>query len=85
MSKPAPYAAKLKKATRGTRSTMWLWTAEVFADRQGYRVLAAGQQGEMQIPPSLATQYPATMLLRIYAMNALGKVYLVSKGFDLTQ
>ncbi|HMD71803.1 MAG TPA: DUF5060 domain-containing protein [Bryobacteraceae bacterium] len=85
VSKPAPYAAKLKKATRGTRSVMWLWTGEVFADRQGYRVLAAGVQGEMRIPPSLATRFPATMLLRVYAMNALGKVYLVSKGFDLTQ
>jgi hypothetical protein len=62
-----------------------LWTAEVFADRQGYRVLAASEQGEMRIPPSLANQYPATMLMRIYAMNAFGKVYLVSKGFDLTQ
>jgi hypothetical protein len=85
ISKPAPFAAKLKKATRGTRSMMWLWTGEVFGDRQGYRVLATGQQGEMRIPPSLATRFPATMLMRIYAMNALGKVYLVSKGFDLTQ
>jgi hypothetical protein len=39
----------------------------------------------MRIPPSLATRYPATMLMHIYAMNALGKVYLVSKGFDLTE
>jgi hypothetical protein len=85
VSRPAPYSAKLKKATRGTRSMMWLWTGEVFADRQGYRVLAASEQGEMRIPPSLANQYPATMLMRIYAMNAFGKVYLVSKGFDLTQ
>jgi hypothetical protein len=85
VSKPVPYAAKLKKATRGTRAMMWLWTGEVFADRQGYRVLASSQEGEMQVPPSLAAQYPATMLMRVYAMNALGKVYLVSKGFDLTQ
>jgi hypothetical protein len=85
VSKPAPYAAKLKKATRGTRTMMWLWIGDVFADHQGYRVLATTQQGAMQIPSSLATDYPATMLLRVYAMNALGKVYLVSKGFDLTQ
>jgi hypothetical protein len=85
VSRPAPYSAKLKKATRGTRSMMWLWTGEVFADRQGYRVLAASERGTMRIPPSLATRYPATMLMHIYAMNALGKVYLVSKGFDLTE
>lgn len=85
VSKPVPYSAKLKRATLGTRSMMWLWIGDVFADHQGYRVLATGPEGTMQIPPSLATQYPATMLLRVFALNALGKVYLVSKGFDLTQ
>lgn len=85
VAKPVPYSAKLKRATRGTRTMMWLWIGDVFADHQGYRVLATGPEGTMQIPSSIATQYPATMLLRIYALNALGKVYLVSKGFDLTQ
>jgi hypothetical protein len=85
MSKPEPFAAKLKRQTRGTRTMMWLWIGDVFAEHQGYRVLGSTQEGAMQIPPAMATQFPATMLLRIYAMNALGKVYLVSKGFDLTK
>lgn len=85
ISKPAPYEAKLKRATRGTRNMMYLWTGEVFADHLGYRVLATGPSGTMQIPPSIAGNFPATMLLRVYALNALGKVYMVSKGYDLNK
>jgi len=85
ISKPAQYAARLKRSTRGTRTMMWLWTGEVFADHLGYRVLGTGESGTLQIPANIAGNYPATMLLRVYALNALGKVYLVSKGFDLTK
>jgi hypothetical protein len=85
LSKPAPYAVKLKRATRATRSMMYLWTGEVTADGQGYRVLATGPQGTLQLPSRLATNYPANMLLRLYGMNANGKVYLVAKGYDLTR
>jgi hypothetical protein len=80
-----PYAATVKKATRATRSMMWLWTGEVTADHRGYRVLATGQKGAFTPQISLAYHYPATMLLKMYGMNSYGKVYLVSKGFDLTQ
>ena len=40
-----PFAAKLTKETRATRTMMWLWTGEVSADGQGYRVLATGPEG----------------------------------------
>ena len=85
ISKPLPYAATVKKSTRATRSIMWLWTGEVSADRQGYRVLATGQKGTMLPPAGLAQNYPALMLMKVYAMNANGKVYLVSKGYDLSR
>lgn len=85
ISKPVPYAAKIKKATRATRSVMWLWTGEVSGDRQGYRVLGTGQKGTMLPPAALALSYPTTMLMKVYAMNANGKVYLVSKGYDLSR
>jgi len=39
LSKPASYAAKLKRETRATRAMMFLWTGEVASDGQGYRVL----------------------------------------------
>jgi hypothetical protein len=85
ISKPVPYSTKIKKATRATRSIMWLWTGEVAVDRQGYRVLGTGPKGTMLVPSSLAVNYPAVMLMKVYAMNANGKVYLVSKGYDLTR
>ena len=83
--RPVPYATKVKRATRATRSILWLWTGEVSADHQGYRVLATGQKGTLQVPPAIAVDYPALLLLKVYAMNANGKVYLVSKGYDLTR
>ena len=60
-----PYATKVKRAgTRATRSILWLWTGEVSADHQGYRVLATGQKGTLQVPPAIAVDYPALLLLR---------------------
>lgn len=81
----APYAATIKKATRATRSMMWLWTGEVTADHRGYRVLATGQKGTMTPQVGLAFHYPANLLMKVFGMNSYGKVYLVSRGYDLEQ
>ncbi|MDR3702192.1 MAG: DUF5060 domain-containing protein [Candidatus Sulfopaludibacter sp.] len=80
-----PFAITIKKATRATRQMMWLWTGEVTADHRGYRVLATGQKGAFTPQLGLAFHYPANLLLKLYGMNSYGKVYLVSKGFELTQ
>jgi hypothetical protein len=85
VARPQPFSAKVKRSTRATRSILWLWTGEVAADGQGYRVLGTAQSGTMQVPPGIALNYPATILLKVYAMNANGKVYQVSKGYDLTR
>ncbi|MBV9747011.1 MAG: DUF5060 domain-containing protein, partial [Acidobacteriia bacterium] len=45
VGKAISYSTKVKRETRATRSMMWLWTGEVAADGQGYRVLATGSQG----------------------------------------
>ena len=82
---PVPYSAKVTRSTRATRSIMWLWTGEVAGQGQGYRVLGTSQKGNMRIPAGIAASYPATLLLKVYAMNANGKVYQVSKGYDLTR
>jgi hypothetical protein len=74
-SKPVPYAAKITRETRATRSVAWLWMGEVASDQQGYRVLASGQKGTFMVPPDLAQTYPAVMHMRLYGMNANGKVY----------
>jgi hypothetical protein len=85
IARPTPYAATVKKTTRATRIMMWLWTGEVHSNGQGYRVLATGSKGSFTLPPDLTAQTPASLLLKLYCMNAYGKVYLVDKGFELTQ
>jgi hypothetical protein len=62
---------------------MWLWTGEVSADRQGYRVLATGQKGVMRPLTGIAKNFPAVMHLRVYGMNANGKVYAIDRAFGL--
>ncbi len=76
-----PFAAKLTKETRATRTMMWL-AGEVSADGQGYRVLATGQKGVMR-PLAGSRNFPAVMHLRVYGMNANGKVYAIDRAFGL--
>jgi hypothetical protein len=80
---PPPFAAKIIKETRATRTMMWLWTGEVSADGQGYRVLATGQKGTMGSLSGVAKKYPAVMHLRAYGMNANGKVYAIDRTLGL--
>jgi hypothetical protein len=81
----AHFSVKLKRTSRATRAMLWMWTAEVTADHQGYRVLGTAPQGDFTLPASLALNYPATALLRLYAINGYGAVYMVAKGYDLNQ
>lgn len=85
IEKPSPYSVKLKRESLATRSMRYLWTGEVTADHQGFRVLGTGATGTMTPPKRLATNYPALLLMKIYGMNANGKVYLVTKATDLNQ
>jgi hypothetical protein len=82
---PPPYAAKMTHETRATRSMMWLWTGEVAADGQGYRVIATGQKGQMWPLAGLAKNFPAIMHMRLYGMNANGKVYTMDAALGLNQ
>jgi len=80
-----PYSVKMKRETRATRSMMWLWSGEVTADGQGYRVLATGPKGMLAAPAGLATRFPAVMDLRLYGMNANGKVYALDRALGLNR
>jgi hypothetical protein len=82
---PPAFAVKIKRDTRATRNMMWLWTGEATADSQGYRVIGTGEKGTLQIPPHIAMTYPAVMDLRLYGMNANGKVYSVDKTYQLNK
>ena len=80
-----PFAAKITRPTRGTRSMMWLWTGEAASDGQGYRVVATGEKGVMRPLFGIAKNYPAVLHLRVYGMNANGKVYELDRTLQLNQ
>jgi hypothetical protein len=84
LASPAKYAIRITRETRATRRMMWLWMGDVAADQEGARVIGTGAQGTFAIPKSIADSYPADMALRLYAMNALGKVYSIIRVFKLT-
>ena len=52
---------------------------------QGYRVLATGAEGEMNVPRELTRQYPAVLNLRLAGLNANGKLYIQDRVYRLTQ
>jgi len=81
----APYAAKLTRETHATRSMLYLWTGEIANELQGYRVVGTGDEGNFQIPANMAKHYPAVFHLRLFGMNANGKVYAADRTYQLTQ
>jgi hypothetical protein len=84
MKVPPMYSIKVKRDTRATRSMMYLWTGEVVADNQGARVLGTGREGTLNIPREIIKAFPAVLSLRVAAMNANGKIYLIDKVFKVT-
>ena len=82
---PAAYAVKLTRETHATRSMMYLWTADVSSEPQGYRVIGTGGKGVFRIPSNMARQFPAVFHVRLFGMNANGKVYSVDRTYQLTQ
>jgi hypothetical protein len=82
-SQQTPFSAKITRETRATRSIVWLWTGEATVDSTGYRFIGSGQKGILQIPPHIAVSYPAVMDLRLYGMNANGKVYSLDRTYQL--
>jgi hypothetical protein len=85
ISKPVTFSAKITKDTRATRFMMWVWTGDASAGRQGYRVLSTSQKDTVGLPPDLTSTYPAAMHLRLYGLNANGKLYEVDTGCGLTK
>ena len=84
LSQPVPFAVKIKRDTRATRSLLVEWTAEVPLDGEGYRVVGTGKEGTLNIPRSLANKYPAVVSLRMMLLNANGKAYTLDKVYKLT-
>jgi hypothetical protein len=85
MSAPVMYSAKMTRQSRATRWMMFLWKGEVSADHQGYRILATGLQTTAPLPADIARTFPAVMHLRLYGMNANGKVYEVDTACGIVR
>ncbi len=81
--RPTPFAVKIKRDSRGTRSLLVEWTAEVPVDGEGYRVVGTGREGTLAIPKSLANRYPAVMSLHMMLLNANGKAYALDRVYKL--
>jgi hypothetical protein len=85
LARPARFAIRLTRENRATRRMMYLWTGEVAADQQGARVIATGAEGTFAISPTIAGSFPTPMAVRLYGMNANGKVYSLIKVYTLTK
>jgi hypothetical protein len=85
LSVQPPYQVKVKKETKATKKMMYLWTGEVTADGQGYRVLGTGPDGIFDIPANIATRYPAGIHVRVIGINGYGKVYQADRNFQLNR
>ncbi|HUJ49247.1 MAG TPA: DUF5060 domain-containing protein [Bryobacteraceae bacterium] len=84
-AKPVQFSVKLTRATRATRSMMYLWTAEVPTDGQGFRVIGTGSPGTFVIPPSVAQSFPAVLAIHLTALNANGKAYAADRVYELAK
>lgn len=85
LSKPAAFSVKMKRQSKALQHMTWLWTGEVTVSGRGYRVIATGESGTFHLPANLAAEYPAPLHVRLYGMNALGKVYSLDRNYTLTK
>jgi len=85
LAAPPYYALKIKRETRGTRTLLAQWTAEVVVDGEGYRVVGTGKEGTMKLPRTIVKNFPAILSVRLAVVNANGKVYVVDKVYRLNR
>jgi hypothetical protein len=64
---------------------MYLWTAEAPSNGQGFRVAGTGPEGTFRFDKALSAGSPSVLNVRLYGMNANGKVYLLDRIFRLAQ
>lgn len=79
IASPPRYAVKLARQSRATRRMMYLWTGEVAAEGQGTRVLGTGAEGTWRFDKRMARRLPTVMNVRVYGMNANGKLYALDR------
>ena len=64
---------------------MYEWTGEVTVSERSYRVIGTGPDGTLNIPATIAADYPAALHVKVTGMNGLGKVYIVDRNYTLNK
>lgn len=82
---PLRFAAKITRETRATSNMLFLWTVEATTASQGYRVLGSGIETTARVPAGVAAELPAVLNLRLYGLNANGKLYALDRVMRLTR
>lgn len=85
LSKPANFSIKLTQQKKALQHMMYEWTGEVTVSNRSYRIIGIGANGTLQIPATIALDYPAALHVRLLGMNALGKVYVLDRNYTLTK
>ncbi len=83
LSRPAAFSIKLSRETKALQHMIYEWTGEVTLSNRRYRVVGTGASGVLRIPANIARDYPASLHIRITAMNGLGKVYTLDRNYTL--
>ena len=85
LAAPIQFAVKLKRNEKTFQQMMYEWTGEVTIDNRGYRVIGTGPSGTFTIPANIAIHYPAALHVRVSALNAFGKAYVLDRNYTLNK
>jgi hypothetical protein len=85
LSRPAEYGVKLMRQSKALERMMYEWTAEVTVSGKSWRLAGTGPSGTLRIPPDIADNFPAALHIRLFGMNAYGKVYVADRNYTLTK
>lgn len=80
---PVAYRIDLKRQTQGTRRMIYVLTGEIVQDGEGTRYLAAGPEGSFTVDPVLLKSDSGALAVRLAALNAAGKLYLLDYVFSV--
>ncbi|MBN9659761.1 MAG: DUF5060 domain-containing protein [Acidobacteria bacterium] len=80
---PVKFEIRLKKKTAGTRRMMFMLAGEIVPDGQGTRILATGTDGTLVVPAVMLAKSEGPMNVRLYALNAPGKLYILDYVFTV--
>lgn len=82
---PVHYQITLKKQTPGTRRMTYVLKGSVVDGSSTFFFLNTGDQGTFTVPPSLVRNDSMSFMLRVYALNAPGKLYITDSVYTVNK